>query len=103
MWLAIGGCLFVLIVADGASLWFAFQSRAFLSAYLASICFIPLWLLIKTYRSHGWSNIKWELEDLSNVVKVKNKIQRLDEIRQRAIARDNIVQKPGWGNLWGLL
>lgn len=35
MWLAIGGCLFVLIVADGASLWIAFQARAFLSAYLA--------------------------------------------------------------------
>ncbi|GES63273.1 amino acid transporter [Aspergillus terreus] len=103
MWLAIGGCLFVLIVADGASLWIAFQSRAFLSAYLAPICFIPLWLLIKTYRSHGWKNIKWELEDLSNLAEVKNKIQRLDEIRQRATARDDIVQKPGWGNLWGLM
>ncbi|EAU32726.1 conserved hypothetical protein [Aspergillus terreus NIH2624] len=103
MWLAIGGCLFVLIVADGASLWIAFQARAFLSAYLAPICFIPLWLLIKTYRSHGWKNIKWELEDLSNLAEVKNKIQRLDEIRQRATARDDIVQKPGWGNLWGLM
>ncbi|GAB1218578.1 hypothetical protein ATERTT37_007837 [Aspergillus terreus] len=78
-------------------------ARAFLSAYLAPICFIPLWLLIKTYRSHGWKNIKWELEDLSNLAEVKNKIQRLDEIRQRATARDDIVQKPGWGNLWGLM
>lgn len=35
MYLAVGGCLFTLIVADGAALWHGFQASLFLSAYLA--------------------------------------------------------------------
>jgi yeast amino acid transporter len=32
---AIAGCLFILIIANGASLWKEFNANAFLSAYLA--------------------------------------------------------------------
>lgn len=35
MYLALFGCLFTLIVVDGAALWNGFHDTAFLSAYLA--------------------------------------------------------------------
>lgn len=35
MYAAVLGCLFVLIVADGAALWKAFHAQSFLTAYLA--------------------------------------------------------------------
>ncbi|KAE8150013.1 hypothetical protein BDV25DRAFT_155275 [Aspergillus avenaceus] len=103
MYLALFGCLFILIVADGAAIWHKFHVPLFLSAYLAPMCFLALWLAIKTYRSGGWRNIRWELEDLSNVVEVKEKVQRLDELRERATARDGARQRAGWGNLWGVM
>ncbi|RAQ55503.1 amino acid transporter [Aspergillus flavus] len=103
MYLAVGGCLFTLIVADGAALWHGFQASLFLSAYLAPLCFLSLWFVIKTYRSGGWQNIRWELEDLSNIIEVKEKIRKLDELKDRATARDGAQQKPGWGNLWGVI
>jgi amino acid transporter len=44
MYLALFGCLFVLAVADGASLWHNWAAPRFLSAYLSvrSTCFPPL-------------------------------------------------------------
>ncbi|KAE8387447.1 amino acid permease-domain-containing protein [Aspergillus alliaceus] len=103
MYLALAGCLFTLIVADSAALWHGFHAPLFFSAYLAPLCFLPLWLAIKAYRSGGWQNIRWELEDLSNIIEVKDKIRKLDELQERATARDNVRQKPGWGNLWGVI
>ncbi|GAB1203789.1 hypothetical protein APSETT445_002429 [Aspergillus pseudonomiae] len=67
------------------------------------LCFFALWFVIKTYRSGGWRNIRWELEDLSNIIEVKEKIRKLDELKDRATARDGAQQKPGWGNLWGVI
>ncbi|TQB73793.1 hypothetical protein MPDQ_005440 [Monascus purpureus] len=100
MYAAVLGCLFVLIVADGAALWKAFHAQSFLTAYLAPICFIALFLTMKFYK-YGFRHINWHLEDLSNVNVVKRKIQELDDIKDRATAKDTGKQPIGWPNLWG--
>jgi amino acid transporter len=35
MYLALAGCIFIIVVADGAALWHGFHAPLFLSAYLA--------------------------------------------------------------------
>ena len=41
-YLSLAGCLFILIIANGASLWMRFRTQAFLSAYLAVSPLLPL-------------------------------------------------------------
>lgn len=41
MYLALFGCLFTLIVADGAAIWNGFHETGFLSAYLAVSHLVP--------------------------------------------------------------
>ncbi|KAJ0270757.1 hypothetical protein COL922a_014699 [Colletotrichum nupharicola] len=101
MYLALFGCLFVLAVADGASLWHNWAAPRFLSAYLSILCFIPLWLGLKYY--NNWGNVEWKLEDLSNFNIVEQKLRELDEIHDLATARDTDVRERGWGNLWGVM
>lgn len=63
------------------------------------MCFIALFLTMKFYK-YGFRHINWHLEDLSNVNVVKRKIQELDDIKDRATAKD--TEEPiGWPNLWG--
>ncbi|KAL2867243.1 amino acid permease/ SLC12A domain-containing protein [Aspergillus lucknowensis] len=100
MYLALFGCLFVLTVADGASLWHTWVGPRFLSAYLSVLCFIPLWLGIKYYNDRI---AIWKLEDLSNFVTVQKKLDELNQIRDLATWEDKDPQKPGWGNLWGFM
>ncbi|KAL4945278.1 hypothetical protein BDV06DRAFT_185338 [Aspergillus oleicola] len=99
--LALFGCFFVLAVSDGAALWHNWRAPRFLSAYLAILCFIPLWLGIKFY--NNWGNIEWKLEDLSNFISVEQKLRELDEIHDLATAKEPEIQKKGWGNLWGFM
>ncbi|KAL4925373.1 amino acid permease-domain-containing protein [Aspergillus undulatus] len=101
MYLALFGCLFVLAVADGAALWHNWATPRFLSAYLAVLCFIPLWVGIKFY--NNWGNVEWKLEDLSNFISVEQKLRELDEIHDLATARDTDTPQKGWGNLWGFM
>ncbi|OCK78101.1 amino acid transporter [Lepidopterella palustris CBS 459.81] len=103
MILALAGCLFVLIVANGASLWKGFNKTPFLTAYLAPLFFLTLWLVVKIYRAGGIRHVEWRLTDLSDPHAVKLKIVRLDDIRFRATVDEDEVQPPGWGNLWGLV
>ncbi|KAL4783295.1 amino acid permease-domain-containing protein [Aspergillus varians] len=102
MYVALFGCLFVLAVADGAALWHNWATPRFLSAYLAIICFIPLWLGIKCYSN--WGNVQWKLEDLSNFTYVQQKLRQLNEIHDLATTRDTGAPEPrGWRNLWGVM
>ncbi|KAJ5160876.1 uncharacterized protein N7482_007880 [Penicillium canariense] len=100
MYLALCGCLVVLVIANGAALWQGFLVPGFLSAYLAPLCFIVLWFGIKFLR---WGSLKLHLEDLSDFEQVKLKFRYLDEIGQRAAVRVQPQQPRGWGNLWGLM
>lgn len=102
MVLALAGCLFILVVANGAALWKGFNKTPFLSAYLAPLFFIAFWVCLKVYRYGGLKNVEWGLVDLSDVEAVKRKIMRLDDIRFRATGDENDVGPRGWGNLWGL-
>ncbi|OJJ46050.1 hypothetical protein ASPZODRAFT_67618 [Penicilliopsis zonata CBS 506.65] len=102
MYAALFGCLFILVVCNGAVLWNGFHYKAFLAEYFAPLAFLALWLFLKIYRSGGWRYVNWRLEDLSNINVVQDKIDRLDDIRHRATARDTYQEQPGWGNLWGL-
>ncbi|PVH93814.1 hypothetical protein DM02DRAFT_721569 [Periconia macrospinosa] len=78
-YLALGACLFLLIVANGSSLWSGFHVQPFLSAYLAPICFLALWATLKVLRKG-----QWHLVDLSNGQDIAEKILRLHEIRFRS-------------------
>lgn len=119
MYLALFGCLFVLIIADGAALWHGFLVPEFLSAYLAvclaisaqlttyfrnidhdkqPLCFLALWAGIK-YQRKGSLHLK----NLSNLVVAKESFRYLDEIGQRASMKNQPEEPRGWGNLWGLM
>lgn len=60
-----------------------------------------LWLALKVYG--GSLCGRWQLEDLSNINVVKDKIKHLDELKYRASATRGPEQPIGWGNLWGLM
>ncbi|KAJ5668870.1 hypothetical protein N7462_009940 [Penicillium macrosclerotiorum] len=98
--LALFGCLFVLIIADGAALWHGFLVNDFLSAYLAPPCFVVLWFGIKYLR---WRSLKLHLKDLSDFEEAKLSFRYLNEIGERASMRVQPQQPRGWGNLWGLM
>ncbi|KAL4945256.1 hypothetical protein BDV06DRAFT_45157 [Aspergillus oleicola] len=78
-WVALVGCLFILIVANGAFLWKEFHKFPFLSSYLFILVFIGMWVLLKLVRGG-----KWRLVDLSNPDKVVRKFRNLHDIRLAA-------------------
>ncbi|CAN8095326.1 unnamed protein product [Discula destructiva] len=78
-YLAFAGCLFILIVANGASLWKDFKIVPFLSSYLIILAFVTLWVILKVYRHARWS---WT--NLSEPEDVVRKIRRLHEFRVAA-------------------
>jgi amino acid transporter len=94
---SLAACLFILIVANGAGLWKEFHVQPFLSAYLAPICFIVLWISLKVARKG-----QWHLVELSNGEELVNKMLRLHEIRWRS-SENSDGGKRGVQNLWGLL
>ncbi|KAK0735208.1 putative amino acid transporter [Lasiosphaeria miniovina] len=78
-YLALTGCIFVLVVANGAALWNGFHDLAFLASYLIVLVFFALWGLLKLI--HG-AQFAWV--DLSNPQHVIKKIKTLHEIRLAA-------------------
>ncbi|KAK6864315.1 amino acid permease-domain-containing protein [Apiospora arundinis] len=44
------GCLFILVVSNGTSQWIGWKAEPFLSSYMAVICFIGLWIVLKLGR-----------------------------------------------------
>ncbi|KAK5993764.1 Lysine/arginine permease CAN1-like protein [Cladobotryum mycophilum] len=75
-YVALAGCLIILVIVDGAVLWNAFDTSSFLSAYLVIIVFLALWALLKVERDANWA-----LVDLHNETKVINKIKELHDFR----------------------
>ncbi|KAL3481351.1 amino acid permease-domain-containing protein [Aspergillus californicus] len=75
-YLALAGCLFIMIVANGASLWAGFVVFPFLSGYLFVFIFIGVWILLKVLRG-----AKWCWVDLSNPNRVVEKLRKLHDIR----------------------
>ncbi|KAK8115135.1 amino acid permease-domain-containing protein [Apiospora kogelbergensis] len=90
------GCLFILVVSNGTSQWIGWKPESFLSSYMAVICFIGLWIILKLVRRS-----KWKLVDLSNSDKVIIKIRNLHEARFRGV--DEKPDPPSLWNLYGLL
>ncbi|KAL4742686.1 hypothetical protein BDV11DRAFT_167080 [Aspergillus similis] len=78
-YLALVGCLFVLIVANGASLWGGFYLFPFLSSFLFILVYIGVWVLLKLVRRGTWTWV-----DLSNSDKVVRKLRKLHDIRLAA-------------------
>ncbi|KAL4951066.1 amino acid permease-domain-containing protein [Aspergillus filifer] len=78
-YIALAGCLFILIIANGAFLWKGFHKFPFLSSYLFVLVFIAMWILLKVVRGG-----KWRLVDLSNPDKVVRKFRNLHDIRLAA-------------------
>ncbi|KAL4905103.1 hypothetical protein BDW74DRAFT_19060 [Aspergillus multicolor] len=78
-YIALAGCLFVLIVANGAALWGGFYKFPFLSSYLFILVFIGVWILLKLVRGGNWTWV-----DLSNPDKVVRKLRKLHDIRLAA-------------------
>ncbi|KAJ5958547.1 Amino acid/polyamine transporter I [Penicillium vulpinum] len=74
--LALLGCIFVSLVANGAALWNKFHLLPFLSSYLAVIVFVGLWVLLKIMRGANWP-----LVDLSQPDKVARISRHLHDIR----------------------
>ncbi|KAK8138796.1 amino acid permease/ SLC12A domain-containing protein [Apiospora sp. TS-2023a] len=93
---SLAGCLFILVVSNGTSQWIGWKAEPFLSSYMAVICFIGLWILLKLVRG-----AKWSLVDLSNSDKVIIKIRNLHEARFRGV--DEKPDPPSLWNLWGHL
>ncbi|KAH8702727.1 amino acid permease-domain-containing protein [Phaeosphaeriaceae sp. PMI808] len=96
-WASLASCLFILIVANGAGLWKEFHVQPFLSAYLAPICFLVMWGLLKVLRQG-----QWHLVELSNGEELVKKMIRLHEIRWRSAEISDGGDR-GIQNLWGLL
>ncbi|KAH8697603.1 putative proline-specific permease [Talaromyces proteolyticus] len=78
-YIALTGCIFVLIVVNAASLWNGFHKLPFLSSYLIVLSFIALWILLKLVRG-----AKWSFVDLSNSQRVVKKLLDLHDIRMGA-------------------
>ncbi|RYP90934.1 hypothetical protein DL770_002939 [Monosporascus sp. CRB-9-2] len=78
-YMALIGCLFLLLVCNGAFLWNGPHPEPFLSSYLIVIIFLGLWILLKFIR-----DARWSLVDLSNPNRVIQKIRNLHDIRQGA-------------------
>ncbi|RDA93455.1 hypothetical protein CP533_2672 [Ophiocordyceps camponoti-saundersi (nom. inval.)] len=76
---ALAGCLFIIVVSNGAPLWNGFYLTPFLSFFLLPLVFLALLVILKV-RSHA----SWRLVDLSNADKVVNKMLELHDIRQGA-------------------
>ncbi|KAF2027485.1 hypothetical protein EK21DRAFT_102555 [Setomelanomma holmii] len=94
---SLAACLFILVIANGAGVWKEFHVQPFLSAYLAPICFIVMWVTLKVLRKG-----QWHLVDLSDGERLAQKMLRLHEIRLRSAENSDDAEK-SVQNLWGLL
>ncbi|CAI7603489.1 unnamed protein product [Penicillium glandicola] len=75
-YLALLGCIFVSLVANGAALWNGFHLLPFLASYLTVIVFVGLWVLLKVMRGANWAFV-----DLSHPDKAARIFSHLNDIR----------------------
>ena len=98
-YIAFAGCLFVLLVANGAALWKGFHLVPFLASYLTVrqtfplkslirwvesltiqvLVFLGLWAVLKIVRNANWSFV-----ELSNEARVAEKLKKLHDICKAA-------------------
>ncbi|KAF6822269.1 hypothetical protein CPLU01_12129 [Colletotrichum plurivorum] len=93
-YLALIGCLIVLIVCNGAFLWKEFDFFPFLSGYLTIFVFLALWFGLKIFQQAPWSFV-----DL-NEVNVKELIEHLDELRSASMEQPESDSEPRWASIW---
>ncbi|RDA86586.1 hypothetical protein CP532_5991 [Ophiocordyceps camponoti-leonardi (nom. inval.)] len=74
---ALVGCIFIIVVSNGAPLWNRFYLTPFLAFFLLPLTFLTLWVLLKVS-----TGARWTLVDLSNANKVRDLITKLHDIRQ---------------------
>ncbi|KAJ5765988.1 uncharacterized protein N7511_003604 [Penicillium nucicola] len=75
-YLALFGCMFILLMANGAALWNGFHLLPFLASYLTVIVFLGTWILLKIARSAPWA-----LVELSKPKVVADILKHLHDIR----------------------
>ncbi|GJN70984.1 amino acid transporter [Purpureocillium lilacinum] len=75
-YMALAGCIFILVVSNSALLWNGFHATPFLSTFLLQFVFLALWATLKLVRG-----AKWTWVDLGNVDRVVSKIRNLHDIR----------------------
>ncbi|CEJ81248.1 Putative Pc22g16190 protein [[Torrubiella] hemipterigena] len=78
-YLALAGCVFVLVVANSSLMWKGFHLTPFLSTFLLQIVFVFVYLALK-FRSRSWAMV-----DLSNPDVVARKITKLNDIRLQTL------------------
>ncbi|KAJ5899208.1 proline-specific permease [Penicillium taxi] len=78
-YIALIGCLFLLLVANGAALWNGFHLIPFLSSYFTVLVFVGSWVCLKLIRGSRWSYV-----DLSDPQRVKTILQNLHYLAREA-------------------
>ncbi|KAI8961416.1 amino acid permease/ SLC12A domain-containing protein [Daldinia sp. FL1419] len=94
-YLGLLGCLLVLLIVDGASLWNGFYGEAFLSSYLLVSIFILVWAALKLWRGAKWSPV-----DLSNPDQVIGIIRGLHEFSYAGFQSESDPNQRRRSSLW---
>ncbi|EXK25062.1 hypothetical protein FOMG_18250 [Fusarium oxysporum f. sp. melonis 26406] len=79
--IAFVGCLFILLVCNGAFLWVGFSAFPFLSSYLIHIIFLALWLILKAFKGFHSGLTFFVKLDKDNTIKA---IRALNVARQQS-------------------
>ncbi|CAF3475242.1 unnamed protein product [Fusarium graminearum] len=94
-YLALAGCLVILIVFNGVFLWKKFNVIPFLSGYLTTIVFIAVWLLLKIYKK------SWSLWVGLDAAAVEELIKDLNALRDKSLEQPPRVSRPLWVSIKG--
>ncbi|GKU19105.1 unnamed protein product [Fusarium langsethiae] len=89
-YLALAGCLVILVIFNRVFLWKRFNVIPFLSGYLTTIVFVAVWLLLKVYKK-SWS--AWVSLDSAAVEEL---IRDLNELRDRSLEQPPRVPRSFW-------
>ncbi|OTB11827.1 hypothetical protein K445DRAFT_26317 [Daldinia sp. EC12] len=96
-YIGLAGCLLVLLVLDGASLWNGFYVEPFLSSYLFIAVFIAVWVALKL-----WRGAKWSLVDLSNPDQAIGIIRGLHEFSYAGFQPEANVNRRRRSSIWAI-
>ncbi|KAI1806705.1 amino acid permease-domain-containing protein [Daldinia bambusicola] len=94
-YLGLVGCLLVLLVLQGASLWNGFYVEPFLASYLLVAIFIFVWVALKL-----WRGAKWSLVDLSNPDQAIGIIRGLHEFSYAGFQPEPNINRRRRSSLW---
>ncbi|KAH8744636.1 amino acid permease-domain-containing protein [Hyaloscypha finlandica] len=91
---ALGGCLFILIIANFACLWSGFDWRPFLSSFLAPILFVLVFFYLKLRRGLPYKDWTW-LVPLDHYTRdLVPILRRLQDIREKSILAESEERAP---------